>query len=492
MKRIAFLFFTLFVFNCAYSQQKSSENANNLLRLSELNRYQNGIKSLEYAKKAYDISKELKNDELIAKSSISIAYQLFVLEDYKKSLSQISDLEKTISVDNEILKSKIVEIKYVNYNILGLEDLAIKSLDEYIDILEKVPSDSAKQELVKGYFYYAYRLQDNDLKKANNYINKALQIGKTLKLNETLNTYMIKASICMGLNQMDSAQIYISKAFEETKLKEHITYKYAAYELQGDYYFKMKDYEKAVVAFQNTLAEIDSMKIDDFFCQTNTTAKLADIYAILRDKAKEKEFREKYQKYNDHLKERKNEGLKQTIDNILNEQEEKNETLNTKNKWIVFLVLLSITIAIYFYFKIKKTKRRKKIILQQNQVLLTEKSELEKEKDHLNKKADENKLAELIELAKKNSPEFTVLFEEIYPNFIKNIKAINPKISNSELHFVGLAFLNFTTKEIADFTFVTVSAVQLRKYRIRKKYMIPSDEDFNVWMRNLNTLQDNF
>ena len=486
MKRVTFLFFVLFIFTCGYSQQKNEKNVNHLLRLSELSRYQNGIKSLEYAKKAYNISKELNNDELIAKSKISIAYQLFILEDYKKSLSQISDLEKTTKVENDILKSKVVEIKYVNYNILGLEDLAVKSLDEYINILKKVPSDSAKQELVKGYFYYAYRLQDHDLKKANNYIDKALQIGKTLKLNETLNTYMIKASICMGLNQMDSAQIYISKAFEETKLKEHITYKYAAYELQGDYYFKLKDYKNAVIAFQNTLAEIDSMKIDDFFCLTNTTAKLADIYAILGDKAKEKEFREKYHQYSGHLKERKNEGLKQTIDNILNEQEEKNEALETKNKLMIFLILLSITIASYFYYKIKKTKRRKRNIIKQNEALLLEKSELEKERDHLNRKTDENKLAELLELAKRNSPEFTVLFEELYPNFIKNIKAINPKVSNSELHFLGLAFLNFTTKEIADFTFVTVSAVQLRKHRIRKKYAIPSDKDFNVWMRNLN------
>lgn len=48
-----------------------------------------------------------------------------------------------------------------------------------------------------------------------------------------------------------------------------------------------------------------------------------------------------------------------------------------------------------------------------------------------------------------------------------------------------MAFLNFSTKNISEYTFVTILAVQVRKNRLRKKFDIPSEVDFNNWMREL-------
>ncbi|WP_144284020.1 helix-turn-helix transcriptional regulator [Chryseobacterium echinoideorum] len=472
--------------NC---QQKNSKNVDSLLRLSELSRYEDGIKSLRYAKNAYDISEELNDNTLIIKSTISLAYQLFILDNYKESLSQISNLEKRMTVDDNILKTKILEVKYVNYNVLGLDDLALDALNKYISILEKIPTAAAKQDLVKGYFYYAYRFEkDKNYRMANQYIDKALKIGKTIRLNEAMNTYIRKSYISMGLKQYDSAKVYMSKAFEEARTFENVTYRYVAYELEGYYFFNTKDYQKSIRAFQKTLSEIESMKLEDISCVMDTSAKLADIYSLLGNKEEEKKYREKSEKYSNQLKEKKNDGLKETINSILHDQEKKNEKIETKNKWIAFLILFLTILGLFFYFIIKKTRQKKDTVLQQKEILLIEKSELEKQRDRLNRKAEESQLATLIDLAKNNSPEFIVLFQEMYPNFIKNIKSLNAKVSNSELHFLGLAFLNFSTKEIADITFVTIAAVQLRKHRIRKKYNIPSDKDFNIWIQE----RDNF
>ncbi|SDF23844.1 hypothetical protein [Epilithonimonas hungarica] len=489
LKKIIIILFTSIIFSQGSAQQKRAKDVDSLLRLSELSRYEDGIKSLRYAKKAYDISEESGDNTLIIKSTISLAYELYVLDNYKESLSQISNLEKKTTVDDNILKTKILEIKYVNYNVLGLDDLALDALNKYIEILEKIPTADAKQDLVKGYFYYAYRFEkDNNYKMANQYIDKALKIGRKVKLGEAMNTYIRKSYICMGLKQYDSAKVYMSKAFEEARIFENLTYRYVAYELQGYYYFNTKDYQKSIAAFQKTLSEIDSMKIEDIFCVISTSSKLADIYALLGNKKEEKNYRQQSEKYSDQLKEKKNDGLKETINSILHDQEKKNEKIETRNKWIIFLILFLTILGLSFYIIIKKTKQKKNAVLQQKEILLVEKSELERQRDDLNRKAEESQLAELIDLAKNNSPEFIVLFQEVYPNFIKNIKSINPKVSNSELHFYGLAFLNFSTKEIADFTFVTIAAVQLRKHRIRKKYNIPSDKDFNLWMQEL----DNF
>lgn len=97
---------------------------------------------------------------------------------------------------------------------------------------------------------------------------------------------------------------------------------------------------------------------------------------------------------------------------------------------------------------------------------------------------ERNNFTDLIALAKNNDAEFLALFNEIYPGFIASLKTINPKIRSSELEFCAMTFLNFSTKNIAQYTFVTVRAVQIRKNRLRKKLNIASDIDFNNWMRD--------
>ncbi|MGE8429490.1 MAG: helix-turn-helix transcriptional regulator [Sphingobacterium sp.] len=96
---------------------------------------------------------------------------------------------------------------------------------------------------------------------------------------------------------------------------------------------------------------------------------------------------------------------------------------------------------------------------------------------------ERNNFNNLIALAKNNDAEFLALFNEIYPGFVTSLKSIHPKIRSSELEFCAMTFLNFSTKNIAQYTFVTVRAVQIRKNRLRKKFNIPSDLDFNTWMR---------
>ena len=97
---------------------------------------------------------------------------------------------------------------------------------------------------------------------------------------------------------------------------------------------------------------------------------------------------------------------------------------------------------------------------------------------------ERNNFTDLIALAKNNDAEFLALFNEIYPGFVASLKTINPKIRSSELEFCAMTFLNFSTKNIAQYTFVTVRAVQIRKNRLRKKLNIASDIDFNNWMRD--------
>lgn len=92
---------------------------------------------------------------------------------------------------------------------------------------------------------------------------------------------------------------------------------------------------------------------------------------------------------------------------------------------------------------------------------------------------------EIIALAKENSPRLLNKFRLVYPDFFDKITNVYPSLKNSEQIFCIYLKLNFTTKEIATYTFVTPKAIQNRKNRIRKKLNIPSELDIYKWFNDL-------
>jgi DNA-binding CsgD family transcriptional regulator len=91
---------------------------------------------------------------------------------------------------------------------------------------------------------------------------------------------------------------------------------------------------------------------------------------------------------------------------------------------------------------------------------------------------------EVIQLAKENNPEFMTRFHEYCPRFSEELLKFSP-LKISEIRFCAYIYLNFSTKEIADYTFISVRTVQTKKYNIRKKLNIPGDMDIYVWFSKL-------
>ncbi|SIT23694.1 helix-turn-helix transcriptional regulator [Chryseobacterium gambrini] len=92
---------------------------------------------------------------------------------------------------------------------------------------------------------------------------------------------------------------------------------------------------------------------------------------------------------------------------------------------------------------------------------------------------------ELNELAMKNSPSFAVRFNEVYPFFFHKLKEIQPDLTSHDLYFCAYLKLNYSSKEIANYTHVTLQAVQKKKNRLRKSLRISSDEDIYQWISNI-------
>jgi len=94
-------------------------------------------------------------------------------------------------------------------------------------------------------------------------------------------------------------------------------------------------------------------------------------------------------------------------------------------------------------------------------------------------------LKEIVELAVSNNPAFLVKFNAYDPAFCKKLLELAPNLVAAEIEFCVLLRLNFETKEIARYTKISVRAVEGKKYRIRRKLNIPSDQDINIWMTNI-------
>ena len=86
-------------------------------------------------------------------------------------------------------------------------------------------------------------------------------------------------------------------------------------------------------------------------------------------------------------------------------------------------------------------------------------------------------------MAITNNPLFLTKFLETYPVFQKNLIQINPNLQNSELTLLAYIYLDFSTKEIADFTFKSGRTIQNRKHHLRKKLGISSTEDLYIWIK---------
>ncbi|WP_395057521.1 ATP-binding protein [Flavobacterium sp.] len=102
----------------------------------------------------------------------------------------------------------------------------------------------------------------------------------------------------------------------------------------------------------------------------------------------------------------------------------------------------------------------------------------------------ESDLKTLTDLAVKGDKNFFVKFEILYSFYCEKLLQKCPDLTQRDLELCAYLKLNYSTKEIANCTKSSVRAIESRKYRIRKKFNIPKQDDMNVWMMNFeNTVK---
>lgn len=160
--------------------------------------------------------------------------------------------------------------------------------------------------------------------------------------------------------------------------------------------------------------------------------------------------------------------------------ESKNELVKEVNFLTILLVCFSILIVVIFlgwYFSYQNLKKRilkKRSLIAENNI----------EKIELTKKLNKN-IEELQAFAMSNDELFITRFQAIYPDFSKRLLEINPKLALTEVQFCALLTFNFTSKEIAQFTFTSPKTVENKKTRIRKRLNIPIEKNLRLALKEL-------
>lgn len=142
-----------------------------------------------------------------------------------------------------------------------------------------------------------------------------------------------------------------------------------------------------------------------------------------------------------------------------------------------------MNVMVYFIVSIFYLNKKSQILialyndkLKAEQIIATLKKKVNEKFD------DQSNSINLIELAMRNELAFIPEMKKAYPEFYNNLLTLNHNITHEEFKFCAMIRLGFSTKDISEYTYLSVRSIQSRKYRLRKQYNIPSNIDLTHWM----------
>lgn len=460
--------------------QKLTIKIDSLLWLaSKSSEKQDFNKSIIFSNEALKLSQ--KNTYLpgIAGSYYRIAHSLCTLEKYRESLDYIVDFENKYGyyLDRDLkLKADFKDLLGRNYSILGFKDEAVKQFNDELSISRLLDRDSLKYAgMFRSYLQLTAVYQGTKNDSVYHYLNKAKTISSKISKSELPIFYYNLAFYHIHYTKnLDSSSYYNIKAlaFDIGNKSKYLSLGILQ---KADIEYMQKKYDESLVSSFDGLQLAKKQKRIDHVLEAYKY--IARNYKELGDYQNQARYLGLYTGIKDSISKVRLDGVQSSANIIVSNNKKqivKDGQRLTKNILISTAVLIFIVILLAI-IKIKYNQKNKLKLL----------IEKEHEIKILNNKFIDQSYEEIVIMAKNNDSAFLTRFKDAYPGFCDNILKIYPDIINSELIFCAYLKLNFSTKEIATYTFVTPKAVQNRKNRIRKKLNIPSDEDIYIWMSRI-------
>lgn len=483
--RKQFLFFILLLFTLkAVAGDHKKQEVDSLL-----------VKSIEYASKgdlatyieiaikALNLADAANYDEGKAKSGSYIAEGLVTAGLFKEGLKQLDRIATTEYYMNEIfMQSEVHRLRGRAYGGLLLYQQAIREFRLQQGVIKRLTGEKKIKSYQFNYENLSAAFQRlGQLDSMQKYTELQLENLRVFEEKDAAMRYQIVyenlGNLYVQKDDFAKAQQYLDKSLELVK-KYKIPVVLNTYGTLGLLEKKRGNFKKAAAFYEESLAK--RRTVGSRIGMKNSYRELADFYRTTNlDKAKADHYEMAFSRLNDSLENENREVVDQVLNQILKLKDQEAATKVSKSVKISLIAVVILLVVITFF--VWRSKHNRKVLGQKEEAL----QETEIINKELTEQIGENKFNNLIDLAKSNNPEFLTLFTELYPQFIQALKSFDSNLRSTELEFCAMAFLNFSTKNIAEYTFVTVRAVQIRKNRLRKKFEIPSDVDFNNWMRGL-------
>lgn len=472
MHKQVIIFFLLILPVFLFSQYSKKEVEDFKNEISQLRKEGKFGDALILYKKFIKDNKNTENQKELLSAYVQTANILSNLSRVEESIKYLELAHhRNQEVQDDEIEAKILGEYGRNYYALGFSKKAIEYYSKSIDLTENLNDEKSKIILLQ----YLYGLRSSVYEESKQLDSLYKDLHKGYKINpDTYSASRLAKYFVVHRENLDSAQYYLQKGevlFNTGKFP--IFQKSILLRSYGRFYFQIKDYEKSISSYRQSLEISEQLKKPKDILDTHKL--LYEVYKANKDSGNAGKSLEKYSKINDSLNLEHKKIQETPVKHILQEKE---QAVKKEKSYLYVIIIVLVIIVLISYFLLRRiskfNKEEKQEIISKNQVQTQE----------LQLKINES-FEEVILLAKDNSVEFFTRFKEVYPEFIAELLKIDPKFRVTELTLLAYFYLGFNSKDIANYTFKSVYTVRSRKYNLRKKLRISPEENMELWLKNL-------
>jgi len=432
--------------------------------------------SLNYALLALSASKEIDFSEGKSKACFYSAQALFYLGVYKEALEYLALAEQeNYTTENAHILSELCRVRGRIYASMGLKVAAEEEFKNGLGHIREIDGP-ATQEYLTSLAYdnltNTYKIwEKTDSMFAYIQKNRALleNMEESFCFRNKVNLYGTLGDYYTNKEQFDSAAYYFNQALLLARKYEY-PYTSMVFQYLGDMEFKKQNIDSSLFYYMEALKNLEQTEIINEF--PGVYSKIALVYTEKGIADSAHYYQGKALLLENEISNEKIAASEIALQQILNREIAEREAQKQRRYYLlalgVFSLILTLSVA---YLVVLRKKHR----------LIEEKErEAERLKGKLNEAFDE-----VLALARQNDPAFLPRFQEVYPEFCRSLLQKHPDIVHTEFSFCAMIFLNFTSKEIAQYTFIEHRSVQTKKTRLRKKLGVPSEVDLYQYLQSL-------
>lgn len=238
---------------------------------------------------------------------------------------------------------------------------------------------------------------------------------------------------------------------------------------EGRYQFVLKNLSQAVDFYHKSIHI--SRQLHDLYEETTTLKLLYEAYKELNDAPGKDSTLARYATLVDSLNQNRVVAAEIPVSRWLEKKQDEHRMELVRLYILSSLIFLVLSWGLLTLWRRNRPKEKSEPV---TMAVISQEDFLKKIKEEYQ---------ELFQLAKMNDPAFYFSLREAFPKFEQSLYSLDDGLRASEFTLLGYLFLGFNTKQIAEYTFKSVRTIENRKYQIRKKLNIPSEEDMGLWVR---------